>query len=425
MLCAISKLFELLISKHLLHGFLQIITPDQHGFIPNRSIETNLVCFMYNCHSSLDKNMQVDCVYTDFHAAFDKIDHHILLAKLLKYGVSSGLVLWLKSFISNRSIKVNIGASFSSAFSNSSGVPQGSVLGPLLFVVYINDIVNYLPDACKLLYADDLKIFLPVNNLADCHTLQNSLLDFNSWCARNHLFVNVSKCSVVTFTRKKYPVLYDYKIAGSSVPRSTEVRDLGVLLDSRLTLQKHFDMTISKALRVLGFVIRVCKDFNDPFCLKSLYCSLVRPIIEFACVVWSPRQQDRTDRLESIQRKLTKHLFYRLPWSSHASCPAYRTRCLLFGLESLQHRRMTAQCIFLHKTISGSIDAPFILSKVNFLAPGRQLRPRQFLRPEFRTTMHSASDPIIQMMDTYNKLGNLVDFNMTVNHLRKCLRQLY
>uniref|UniRef100_A0AAG5DTH8 Uncharacterized protein n=1 Tax=Anopheles atroparvus TaxID=41427 RepID=A0AAG5DTH8_ANOAO len=151
------------------------------------------------------------------------------------------------------------------------------------------------------------------------------------------------------------------------------------------------------AFRLYGFISRVSKDFKDPHTLKSLYCAIVRPTLEFARIVWTPTQQYRIDRLESVQRKFTRAIFYLLPWSLDATYPSYRARCLLFGLESLQHRRMTAQCMFLHKLISGSMDAPCILEKINFQAPSRNLRPRPLISSEFRSTEFGSGDTLLKI----------------------------
>ena len=128
--------------------------------------------------------------------------------------------------------------------------------------------------------------------------------------------------------------------------------------------------------------------------------------------------------LHLVQRKLTRSLFYRLPWSRSSVCPSYRTRCLLFGLEPLQHRRKTAQCLFIHKLVSGSLDAPSILSKLNFQAPSRMLRTRTLFNIEFRSTNFGSNDPLLKMISAYNSLGNNVYLNLNLNNLRTFLHSL-
>jgi len=424
MLCAVSKIFEITISKHLSSGFKNIISNDQHGFLPNRSIETNLLSLLSTCYPAMDNGKQVDVIYTDFSAAFDSVNHSMLISKLSSYGVNGALVHWLSCYLSDRHITVNISSSISAPFTNTSGVPQGSILGPILFNIFINDVIYVIPDCEKLFYADDMKMFLPISDQTDCFTLQNCLTRFNSWCKSNCMRLNISKCSVISYTRKRTPIVYDYKIDDRSVPRKNVIRDLGVHLDSRLTLQNHYEAILSKAFRLLGFILRVAKDFKDPFSIKALYCAIVRPTLEFASIIWTPTQQYLIDRLESVQRKLTRSLFYRLPWSRNSVCPSYRTRCLLFGLEPLQHRRKTAQCLFIHKLVTGSLDAPSILSKLNFQAPSRMLRTRTLFNIEFRSTNFGSNDPLLKMISAYNSLGNNVDLNSNLNNLRTFLHSL-
>ena len=167
--------------------------------MPKRSIETHLLHLLQFCYSSIDKGLQDDVIYTEFCAAFDKVNHYILLAKLLKYGAHSKLLAWLESYPMNRCINVKIWTTFLDPFCNFSGVPQGSILGPLLFIIFINDIVLAVSNVNALLYADDLKMFLAIENSNHCEILQDSVNHFLTWCHDNEMFVNVQKCNLHYF----------------------------------------------------------------------------------------------------------------------------------------------------------------------------------------------------------------------------------
>jgi hypothetical protein len=161
-----------------------------------------------------------------------------------------------------------------------SGVSQGSHLGPLLFLLFINDVVSIFESLSVFFYADDMKLHAKIGVIEDCYAVQRDLDCLCAWCDVNKLYLNVRKCKVITFSRAKVQVTYDYSLKGQNLERVSVIRDLGVLMDSKLTFSEHVDVTISstisKARQILGFIIRVGRDFRDPYALKSLYVSLVR-----------------------------------------------------------------------------------------------------------------------------------------------------
>lgn len=189
-LSAGSKLFEIVVNKALLDAAKGYISADQHGFVPGRSVVTNLLSFTSSCINNLERKLQVDAVYTDLKAAFDRIDHNILLAKFKRLGATERLTQWLRSYLTDRVLSVTVGSCTSLPFLNSSGVPQGSNLGPSLFLVSYNDAPLALgPDSC-LVYADDLKLYSTIRTVEDCRRLQELVDTFLNWCRCNFMVVS-------------------------------------------------------------------------------------------------------------------------------------------------------------------------------------------------------------------------------------------
>ena len=409
-LSAASKLFEIVVSTVVLSQTKSYIDIDQHGFMPNRSVSTNLLDFVSTCTKHMEEKAQIDVVYTDLKAAFDRIDHRILLQKITRLGASRTFTKWLSSYLCGRILRVQLGSCVSSQFTNNSGVPQGSNMGPLLFTLFFNDVALLLGLGCKLIYADDLKLYLVVRSREDCHRLQALLDVFVNWCGRNRLIISIKKCQVMTFHRTQNPIIHDYQINGQQLNRVGHVNDLGVLLDSKLTFNLHRSTLISKASKQLGFITKIAQDFVDPHCLKALYCSLVRPLLETASLVWSPQQLTWSLRIERVQKRFIRLALRHLPWRDPLNLPPYPNRCRLIGLETLDRRRKIQQAAFVVKILNGEIDSPRLLSSLNFRAPQRASRSTGLLQPSFHRTTFGYNEPFTACLRTISIGEEIFDF---------------
>lgn len=413
-LCAPSKVFEIIVNDDFFSSCKQYISPDQHGFYPKRSVVTNLAAFTSQCIRALDTGKQVDAVYLDLKAAFDKVDHQVLLAKLLKLGVSSNLVDWFSSYLTGRSFCVKIGSSISEPFCNISGVPQGSNLGPLLFLLFINDASLVLPPGTTIFYADDSKIYAIIDSVDDCHVLQAQLKTFEDWCARNFLMLSIGKCQVISYSRKKSTIHFPYSLSGQLIERVSRIRDLGVILDEQLTFTDHYNDIICRANKQLGFVLKMTSKFKDPLCLKSLYCALVRSILEFAAVVWTPYHSSWIARIESVQKKFVRRALRTLHWNDPENLPPYEDRCLLLGIDTLENRRSVSQAMFVVKLLKNEVDSSALLADLNIYAPERPLRRRDFFLLGTRNSLYGQHDPVRFMMAKFNSVSHLFDFNTSI-----------
>ncbi|RYE19246.1 MAG: reverse transcriptase family protein, partial [Sphingobacteriaceae bacterium] len=277
----IAKFFEKLITIKLTDLIGHHIIPQQHGFTKHRSPTTNLMEFV---HFIIGNKGQVDVLYTDFKKAFDKVNHQIPINKMNELGLPQNLIYWIKSYLTDRRQFVDYNGKHSSEFVVNSGVPQGSHLGPLLFLIFINDIVANLGNEVFIsLFADDLKIAVAINSIADTIKLQTAINKLEKWCNANDLHLNLDKCSVLSISNRHENniIVADYKYGNHIFKRVAEQKDLGVIIDSKLNFIAHKTAAISRAKSALGFVKRFCYNVNNVFTLKSLYYALVQSIIEY------------------------------------------------------------------------------------------------------------------------------------------------
>lgn len=416
-LCAASKLFELVLISPIFAHCRQELSSDQHGFFPKRSTATNLLCFIEFVFDSFDNRSQTDAVYTDLSAAFDKINHSIAIAKLEKLGFCGSLLTWFRSYLSGRSLRVKIEDALSESFDATSGIGQGSHLGPLVFLFYFND-ANFTLRGPHLSYADDLKLFAKIDCLEDAEALQRELDKFADWCEANHMVLNPGKCQVITFSRKHCPILFNYHLGDTLVERVDHVKDLGVILDVKLTFKQHVSFITAKASRQLGLVIRMTRHFTDIHCLKTLFCSLVRSSLEYCSSVWTPHYNNAVYQLERIQRRFVRYALRLLPWRNPQQLPPYEDRCQLMHLDTLQLRRDLARALTVSDVLTDRIDCPSLREKITLTAPARQLRHTPIMQIPFRRTNYSANGAIVGLKRAFNKVSSVFDVSLSRDVLK-------
>lgn len=259
----LSKLFDAIMTSVLIDFLLASIAREQHGFVAGRSTLTNLLIFIDYLSEALESSNQLDAINTDFSKAFDTVRHDLLLSKLSHVGVNGRMLCWLASYITGRCFSVRVGDSLSDPVSVTSGVPQGSHLGPLLFCVYINDLVANLEFVKILLYADDIKLYSVVHSDADAQRVQRDLDTLLDWSNRNGLRLNLIKCFIISFSRCRSPLVFDYVLGGASLQRTSVIRDLGVWFDSSLSFDNHIHYLCSKMSSLIGFLKRTTANFSD------------------------------------------------------------------------------------------------------------------------------------------------------------------
>lgn len=420
LLSAIPKLCESILADELFNFFKNVIITEQHGFFKGRSTATNLATYQQFLISSVEAGEQIDSIYTDLSKAFDSVCHPLLLKKLSEIGVSGNYLRWIESYLSDRRQSVIVCGSVSREVLVTSGVPQGSHIGPILFLLFINDVLSCFRSSNVLLYADDLKFYSSVK--LNCNGLQSDLDRFVDWCKLNFLRINIPKCRVITFHKCLNPLQLDYRINSTTIDRVSSVNDLGVIFDKDLSFNCHIDNIILKGLRMLGFIRRNTKHITDTKALTCLYNSLVRSILEYCSVIWSPNYDCHIARLEKVQNIFLKYLLlkFNVPYS-HIT---YDTRLLLCGYKSLECRRRNALVVFLYKLVNGSIDCSHLLELISFLVPIRRTRQIKLFFEKKHRTNYGSNAFIDRLVHNYNAYYADCDiFRLSLVSLKRSLNE--
>ena len=284
------------------------LSPAQFGFIPGRSCIQQLLTTLsillttlYTPHQYSD----TDIIFLDFKKAFDQVPHEELLIKLWNMGVTGSLWSWFCSYLSQRLQAVCIDGAVSSFLPVTSGVPWGSMLGPLLFIVYINDLPNCTTFSSTYLFADDSKCIGKVTSSNDSALLLHSL---HNWSSRWNLSFNTAKCKLMHFSHATVSVASEYNIDNTPVEHVNQHRDLGIILSTDLSWKHHYNHMISRAYKTLHFVRCITSSQHSPKTKLLLYITLVRSKICYCSQIWRPHLMKDIKAFEQIQQRATKYI---------------------------------------------------------------------------------------------------------------------
>ena len=347
----LGKLLERLIRRKIVKFFEdQVLVNEQHGFRPRRSCSTNILTCMETWTNWLDEGESFDVVYLDFKKAFDKVPHQRLVSKLWDQGINGDLLVWISSFLADRTQRVKVNSTLSREARVRSGIPQGSVLGPVFFIAYINDILTNVTYATGSIFADDTKLFAKVNTKEDGVQLQKDLEDGpGAWAVENQMAYNVSKCRVVHYGKKNPKC--EYELNQVKIQSTKEQNDLGVLFEEDMSFSKHIAKNTNKAYSTLGIIHKTFSYKSIPI-MKDLFTGLIRPHVEYAVHTWSPYMRKDVERVERVQRRATK----RIPELRGSS---YEKRLERLGLTTLEERRRRGDAILTFKILHGLENIDF------------------------------------------------------------------
>ena len=339
--CILCKVLESfvrdVVQNHMEH--FKLYSKCQHGFRKGRSCITQLLNVMNDFSNYINDGKTFDVIYLDFAKAFDSVPHERLLVKLRSYGIDGKLYLWIRDFLSERKQYVKVGDKVSETRDVTSGVPQGSILGPILFLIFINDLPECVESMCTI-FADDTKSY---NESKHFEIMQKDVNALQDWSELWQLFFNSIKCKCMYYGRKnpKHDYYFYKGNETHKIEQCSKEKDLGVVFDDTLKFDLHINDAIKKANSMLGLIKRNFKYIDKDIFLR-LYKALVRPHLEYGQTIWYPRLKRQSRALESVQRRATKLV-------PSIKNKIYEERLRILGLPSLKYRRIRGDMIQVYK----------------------------------------------------------------------------
>ena len=419
LLSVVSKVLERhiyqLISEHL---SLQCpLANCQWGFQAKKSTVSALLHTTHAWLHHLENGSEIGAIFFDFKKAFDRVPHLPLLSKLEKIGLDSHIILWIHNYLAERQQRVVVNGAASHLSQVISGVPQGSILGPLLFLIYVNDItnVNLSLGSRLVLYADDILLFRPIRTVGDYSALQDDINALSNWATQNAMTFNTAKCKFMKVSRKRSRSILTPSLTlnGCILEEVLTIKYLGILISSDLSWSQHIQDVCSKARKIIGLIYRRYYQYSDSSTLLQLYISLVRPHVEYAVPVWDPYMVQDIQSLESVQK-------FALRTCSKQWDRGYFELLETFNIPTLENRRLYLKLCHLFKIVHGLCFFPsdIVVPKSN---PSHFTRPFMLQQPFARTnSLYSSFIP--DTIRRWNHLPEVVVCASNYINFKTCLR---
>ena len=336
----ICKILEKLVVEDIINHIKanQLNCQEQHGFTANKSTVTNLLETLNVITEAQMHGIPVDLLFLDYQKAFDTVPHKRLLQQVNSFGIDDKALNWITAFLNDRRQRVRVKDNISTWKPVVSGIPQGSILGPILFTLFVNDIPSQLQSIIAM-YADDTKLFASIISDNPTNTLISDLKLLEEWSEKFQMKFHPEKCHVMHIgsnnPRQEYNMTKDNKL--HKLDSVSSEKDLGVLLDDKLKFTEHINIKINKANQILGCIKHTFKHINTEI-FMLLYKSMVRPHLEYGSCIWSPHLKRDIDAIERVQRRATRMI----PALRHLS---YTDRLKSLKLQTLKFRRERADII--------------------------------------------------------------------------------
>ena len=362
--CVCCKVMEHIICRHMLNhlDLHQILTSLQHGFRNGYSCETQLLVTLHDLMKNRDSKVQTDIVILDFSKAFDTVPHDKLLLKLKHYGINGNILEWITSFLKQREQRVVVDGKCSNWIHVDSGVPQGTVLGPLLFLLYINDLPNCISkDSIVRLFADDCILYRKIKTLQDQVMLQRDLDKLHEWAEKWGMKFNPSKCEVMRINHSKKNMMNRfYTINGQVLQQVKTTKYLGIMISDDLGWTPHVEYVTAKANRALGLIMRNFKE-----CPKQLretaYFTMVRSVLDYASSIWDPHFEKDTQTVEKVQRRAARFVQndYRIYLHDEQQHNSVTKMINDLGWNDLAERRRHIRLTLFYKIVTETVNVPY------------------------------------------------------------------
>jgi hypothetical protein len=416
----VSKVIEAIVCKNIVAHLEEhhLLNNSQFGFRRGYSCTSNLLKFIDDLTFHMDKKTPVDALYLDFAKAFDKVPHKRLIKKVISHGIQGNVAGWIQAWLEDRKQRVCVGGESSDWSGVTSGVPQGSVLGPTLFLIYIDDLEdNTVTNTLK--FADDTKLYRPVVNREEADILQQDLDLLVKWAEKWKMEFNVKKCKVVHFGSNNQR--HKYHMGNNNDLQVSEAeRDLGVTVHQSLKWGSHIAEVVKKANRSLGIIKRTFTSRKMAVMLP-LYKAFVRPHVEYAVQVWSPYFIKDINLIEKVQRRFSRMI-------SECRGLEYPDRLAVLGLSTLEERRTRGDIIQTFKMIK-DIDRTSTLvlrsEKTDRATKGHHLR----LYKRHCNTLPRKNYFSFRVTDPWNKLPeaavNCTNINALKGYLKPAMMEGY
>ena len=413
------KIFESILKDDIMSHLIEngLIKDSQHGFMTGRSCTTNLITFLDKLTEIVDRGRAADIFYLDFAKAFDKVPKARLLQKMKMKGIEGQVLKWIESWLTGRTQSVKVGIEKSGKCDVKSGVPQGSVLGPPLFTIFIDDVDDYAQLIDMIIkFADDTKGLQEINGEEDKNKLQLTLDRLMEWAADWGMMFNTAKCKIMHVGRNNPH--YEYFMGGVKLETVEEEKDIGVVIHNSLKPSRHCKKVADTASAVLR---QLTKNFHfrDRHVFKKLYIQYVRPHLEFASPAWSPWNETDKSTIEKVQIRAVNQI-------SGLRGNTYEEKCIELGLETLEERRRKQDLAQAYKILSGKDRLrPETLFEQVGENPGRHTRftadPLNIVEKRSRLDLRKNSYALRVAKD-WNELSREAKTSRTVHTFKNAVR---